>query len=50
VRPVGESEKAAAMANQEKLDGIFPDREMPTLSGFDLARLIPKSSWLPSSS
>jgi CheY-like chemotaxis protein len=45
VRPVGESEKAAAMVNQEKFDGIFLDLEMPTLSRFDLARLIRKSSW-----
>ena len=45
VRAVGKSEKAAAMVNQEKFDGIFLDLEMPTLSGFDLARLIRKSSW-----
>jgi CheY-like chemotaxis protein len=43
VCPVGESEKAAAMVKQEKFDGILPDLEMPTLSGFDLARLIRKS-------
>ena len=31
--------------NQEKFDGIFLDLEMPNLNGFDLARLIRKSSW-----
>src|SRR5437660_4324481 len=40
VRPVGDSEKAAGMVNQEKFDGIFLDLEMPKLSGFDLARVI----------
>jgi CheY-like chemotaxis protein len=33
------------MVNQEKFDGIFLDLEMPNLNGFDLARLIRKSSW-----
>ena len=33
------------MVKQEKFDGILPDLEMPTLSRFDLARLIRKSSW-----
>jgi CheY-like chemotaxis protein len=45
VRPVSDSEKAVGMVNQEKFDGIFLDLEMPNLSGFDLARLIRKSSW-----
>ena len=45
VRPVSDSEKAAGMVNQEKFDGIFLDLEMPNLNGFDLARLIRKSSW-----
>ncbi|MFZ0135500.1 MAG: response regulator [Candidatus Sulfotelmatobacter sp.] len=45
VRPISESEKAVAMVNQEKFDGIFLDLEMPTLNGFDLARLVRKSSW-----
>jgi DNA-binding response OmpR family regulator len=45
VRPVSDSEKAAGMVDQEKFDGIFLDLEMPKLNGFDLARLIRKSSW-----
>jgi CheY-like chemotaxis protein len=45
VRPVSESEKAVVMVNQEKFDGIFLDLEMPNLNGFDIARLIRKSSW-----
>jgi CheY-like chemotaxis protein len=45
VHPVSDSEKAVGMVNQEKFDGIFLDLEMPKLSGFDLARLIRKSSW-----
>ncbi len=45
VHPVSDSEKAVDMINQEKFDGIFLDLEMPNLSGFDLARLIRKSSW-----
>lgn len=42
---VSHSEKAAEVINQEKFDGIFLDLEMPTPNGFDLARLIRKSSW-----
>ncbi len=45
VRPISDSEKAVAVVNQEKFDGIFLDLEMPNLNGFDLARLIRKSSW-----
>jgi len=45
VRPIGDSEKAVGMVNQEKFDGIFLDLEMPKLNGFELARLIRKSSW-----
>src|ERR1039457_6066324 len=45
VRPVSDSEKAVGIVNQEKFDGIFLDLEMPNLNGFDLARLIRKSSW-----
>ena len=45
VRPVSDSEKAAGIVNQEKFDGIFLDLEMPKLNGFELARVIRKSSW-----
>src|SRR5882762_9669902 len=45
VRPISDSEKAVGIVNQEKFDGIFLDLEMPNLNGFDLARLIRKSSW-----
>jgi CheY-like chemotaxis protein len=45
VRPINDSQKAAAMVNEEKFDGIFLDLELPNLNGFDLARLIRKSSW-----
>ena len=45
VKPVSESERAAALVNQERFDGIFLDLEMPHLHGFDLARLIRQSSW-----
>jgi CheY-like chemotaxis protein len=44
VHPIADSEKAAALVNQEKFDGIFLDLEMPNLSGFDLARLIRTST------
>jgi CheY-like chemotaxis protein len=45
VRPISDSEKAAGAVNQEKFDGIFLDLEMPKLNGFELARLVRKSSW-----
>jgi CheY-like chemotaxis protein len=45
VRPISDSEKAVDVVNQEKFDGIFLDLEMPKLNGFELARLIRKSSW-----
>jgi len=45
VRPVSDSETAVGIVNQEKFDGIFLDVEMPKLNGFDLARMIRKSSW-----
>src|SRR5258707_15582502 len=45
VRPISDSEKAVGIVNQERFDGIFLDLEMPNLDGFDLARLVRKSSW-----
>lgn len=45
VRPMSDSEKAARAVDQEKFDGIFLDLEMPKINGFDLARIIRKSSW-----
>ena len=45
VRPLSDSQKAVGLVNQERFDGIFLDLEMPNLNGFDLARLIRKSSW-----
>jgi CheY-like chemotaxis protein len=45
VRPVSDSQNAAGLVNRERFDGIFLDLEMPNLHGFDLARLIRKSSW-----
>jgi len=44
VRAVNDSQKAAGMINQHRFDGIFLDLEMPNLNGFDLARLVRKSS------
>ena len=45
VRPISDSQKAVEVVNHEKFDGIFLDLEMPNLDGFDLARLVRKSSW-----
>jgi CheY-like chemotaxis protein len=45
VRPISDSQKAVAIVNQEKFDGIFLDLEMPNVNGFELARLVRKSSW-----
>jgi len=45
VRPISDSQEAAGIVNREKFDGIFLDLEMPNLNGFDLARLVRKSSW-----
>lgn len=40
---VGESERAAALINRQRFDGIFLDLSMPTPDGFQLAQLIRKS-------
>ena len=44
VRAVSNSEEAAVIINHERFDGIFLDLEMPSLNGFDLARLVRESS------
>jgi CheY-like chemotaxis protein len=44
VRAVSDSEEAVGIINHERFDGIFLDLEMPNLNGFDLARLVRKSS------
>jgi CheY-like chemotaxis protein len=42
---IGNSARAADLINQQRFDGIFLDLEMPSPDGFQLARLIRKSSW-----
>jgi len=44
VRALSDSEEAVGIINHERFDGIFLDLEMPSLNGFDLARLVRKSS------
>ena len=41
---VNDSAEAVGIINHERFDGIFLDLEMPNLNGFDLARLVRKSS------
>lgn len=45
VCPVNDGQKAAALVNRERFDGVFLDLEMPKIHGFDLARQIRKSAW-----
>ena len=45
VRPIADSQEAAACIKQQKFDGIFLDIGMPILSGFDLAKLVRESSF-----
>jgi CheY-like chemotaxis protein len=45
VNPINDGQRAAALINQERYDGIFLDLEMPNMHGFDLARNIRNSSW-----
>ena len=50
VCPVSDSENAVGLVNQQRFDGIFLDLEMPSTNGFQLARLIRRSSWNKSTS
>ena len=45
VRPIDDSREAADLVSREKFDGIFLDLEMPTMSGFDLAKQVRQSPW-----
>ena len=45
VRPLSDSQEAAALLDHEKFDGIFLDVEMPRLDGLQLAQRIRQSSW-----
>ena len=45
VRPLSDSQEAAALLDHEKFDGIFLDVEMPKLDGLRLAQRIRQSSW-----
>jgi CheY-like chemotaxis protein len=45
VCPISDSEEAVRLVNQQRFDGIFLDLDMPSPNGFQLARLIRKSSW-----
>ena len=45
VRAVSDSERAAALVEQERFDGIFLDLHMPKVDGFEVARRIRASSW-----
>jgi len=45
VRPLSDSQEAAALLDREKFDGIFLDGEMPKLGGLQLAQRIRQSSW-----
>jgi CheY-like chemotaxis protein len=44
VRPLGDSQEAAALIQREKFDGIFLDLTMPAPSGFELAKLVRESA------
>lgn len=43
VRPMGDSEEAAAVVERERFDGIFLDLQMPKMNGFQLAGKIRQS-------
>jgi CheY-like chemotaxis protein len=45
VLPVSDGQKAAALVDRQRFDGVFLDLEMPKMHGFDLARRVRESSW-----
>jgi uncharacterized protein (TIGR02266 family) len=45
VRALSDSERAVALVEQERFDGIFLDLHMPKVDGFEIARRIRSSSW-----
>jgi len=45
VRPIANSEEAAALVKRERFDGIFMDLQMPRMHGFELASRIRESPW-----
>jgi CheY-like chemotaxis protein len=45
VRPMSDSEEAAALVEKERFDGIFLDLQMPKVHGLQLVRRIRESSW-----
>ncbi len=45
IRPVDDSEEAAALVRKERFDGIFLDLQMPKMHGFELASRIRQSPW-----
>jgi uncharacterized protein (TIGR02266 family) len=44
VRPLSDSQEAAALVDHEKFDGIFLDLEMPKMDGLQLAHRVRQSS------
>jgi CheY-like chemotaxis protein len=45
VRPVDDSEEAAALVRKERFDGVFLDLQMPKMHGFELTARIRQSPW-----
>jgi CheY-like chemotaxis protein len=43
VRPLSDSQEAAALVERERFDGVFLDLEMPKLNGFQLAEKVRNS-------
>jgi len=45
VHPVSDGQRAAALVNRQKFDGVFMDLQMPDMNGFELAHQIRRSAW-----